>query len=273
MCMRALVHAACTLATLVAIDLAACSAAGVVGAMQRPPGPRAHRCALRIPAQSAGAQPPIRLAARSLCICSQGAPRRSHHHPPSVSLLATATVSERWLHYLTTAPRSASTMPPNRWYRPTKPETGVPRSLRRAPHFCGTFGTRVLLFQSFLLLPVLSRCLCTDILLMPSVVALDFAAPSYTKRTLRLAVTEYVEASNRWWLLNKLQRCIGPLPPIPPPPSAARTATRATYAWRWRGATDGVRRAAPRPTKTLVAQALPSVARESRRNRLCNYQK
>jgi hypothetical protein len=77
MCMRALVHAACTLATLVAIDLAACSAAGVVGAMQRPPGPRAHRCALRIPAQSAGAQPPIRLAARSLCICSQGAPRRT----------------------------------------------------------------------------------------------------------------------------------------------------------------------------------------------------
>jgi hypothetical protein len=138
MCMRALVHAACTLATLVAIDLAACSAAGVVGAMQRPPGPRAHRCALRIPAQSAGAQPPIRLAARSLCICSQGAPRRSHHHPPSVSLLATATISERWLHYLTTAPRSASTMPPNRWYRPTKPETGVPRSPRRAPHFCGT---------------------------------------------------------------------------------------------------------------------------------------
>eukprot|EP01047_Picozoa_sp_COSAG01_P021889 COSAG01_NODE_1284_length_10902_cov_45.724799_2_plen_240_part_00 len=102
------------------------------------PGPRAHRCALRIPAQSAGAQPPIRLAARSLCICSQGAPRRSHHHPPSVSLLATATISERWLHYLTTAPRSASTMPPNRWYRPTKPETGVPRSPRRGPHFCGT---------------------------------------------------------------------------------------------------------------------------------------
>eukprot|EP01047_Picozoa_sp_COSAG01_P038899 COSAG01_NODE_3183_length_6447_cov_3.930687_1_plen_407_part_00 len=42
----------------------------------------------------------------------------------------------------------------------------------------------------------------------------------------------------------------GPLTPTPPPPSAARAATRttSTYARRWRGATEGARRAAPRPS-------------------------
>jgi hypothetical protein len=40
----------------------------------------------------------------------------------------------------------------------------------------------------------------------------------------------------------------GPLPPTPPPPSAARTASRTSYALRWRGATEGARRAAPRPS-------------------------
>jgi hypothetical protein len=40
----------------------------------------------------------------------------------------------------------------------------------------------------------------------------------------------------------------GPLTPTPPPPSAARTANWISYARRWRGATEGARRAAARPS-------------------------
>lgn len=54
----------------------------------------------------------------------------------------------------------------------------------------------------------------------------------------------------------------GPARPAPPPPSAAQTAARVTYAWRWPGATDGARRAAPHPCSiALVARSLYSVAR------------